>query len=170
MPGKRRVDVHPALQIDEQPRLSAGVSPAELREKVSSVLQQVYSLGEDLKESRGATGTAVYDARRILLALAERVEKARSLAALAARKAEQDGLPAKWVDRIERFAQSMEKLAEEVGLTVHIPAGHPQPGIDDVVQEVDSDDVPRGEIVEVLTEGWLWRGEVLRCSEVTVAR
>lgn len=164
------LDPHPAFAIDETPRFETTLTLDALSASLVALVQRLHEQREELLSSRSAARVAVYDTRALLLGIADRVDKAQGLLRAAQRRGPQEGVPAVWIARIERLERAMAGLAQDAGLIVRRPLGHPQPGVDEIVDTIDSDSVPSGEIVEVLREGLLWRGEVLRRAEVTVAR
>jgi molecular chaperone GrpE (heat shock protein) len=164
------LDPNPAFAIDEAPRLTQPLALDSLSEAIALLLRQNHELRQELMQSRSASSSALYETRALLLAVAERVDQAHNLARAVQRRASAEGMSDTWVGRIERFERAMASLATDAGLTPRRPAGQPQPGVDEVVEIVDGEGIPSGEIVEVVREGLLWRGEVLRRAEVTVAR
>lgn len=164
--------------INERPRASRAASEstgahapiADLRESIETLMRQGHGLRLDLAQQRRAAGETSEELRALLRALGQGIERVMGLAR-AAQRGEQGGeLPARWCKRIERLERDLTMVAQTAGLSFRMPVGRPQPGADEVVDTVDSDTVESGDIVEVLQQGLLFRGEVLRRAEVTVAR
>lgn len=171
MPGKRHRP--PEFEITEQPYPIGDRSNAGANEIWRIVHQEVERLEERVAEADASLRKAneMTDAakRRFLLDLIESVMDNLDRILAAADMVQGDARAQQRFRRFEGIRRQMEQLLARQQV-VPIDVVSAPPGVVEVQDVEERDDLPDGTVVAVNWRGYLWRGEILRKPNVKVAR
>lgn len=75
-----------------------------------------------------------------------------------------------WIEGFQMIYRNLCKRLEELGVTTVDCSSGFNPVYHEALMSVDAPDKASGDIVEVLSKGYLYRGVVIRCAKVSVAK
>ena len=159
----------PEFEIPEAPDRAGGGERPPLKKLVASTLRETRGRLLQLRKQGQELAVLMLETRKVLVEICDLLDKYRGLAALARREQQNARLAPEWVRRVERMREDLGKTLAGHDVAERRPAGRPQPGLDCVVGQEEAPGISPGEIARVVRTGYLWRGEVLRTSEVIVA-
>jgi hypothetical protein len=175
-PREERKPVELEFIVDEAPDPQIQIDPREL---ALGVLQQRLQLQRHLSEKNlsfeGDLRKQSDFLRKLIGVKEERcdsliaAERRRQAAADLDISPEMRAEAAKWLRRTESIQGAIDRVLASYGVTRYKPSGLAAPERDDIRETRVSPGVERGAIVEVLVEGYYWRGELLRPAVVVIA-
>jgi len=120
----------------------------------------------------GHTSVGERDLRQALLSFLEVLDSLDRLVAIAASAAEQPGAePPGWLDQLQTLRKQLLNAFERTGVTFFDCVGQPfDPTRHEAVEVVHRRDVGDDTIVEEITRGCNWQGQLLRFARVVIAR
>jgi molecular chaperone GrpE (heat shock protein) len=75
----------------------------------------------------------------------------------------------KWLQRVQRIHEAYQNVLTRYGVMVCVPSGQAQPERDEIRDAEGGTKLEPGTIIKVLRPAYLWRGQVLRPSQVITA-
>lgn len=112
------------------------------------------------------------DWREILLHFLEVLDSLDRLINIAGAVASQDGIKeGRWLDHLQTLRIQMIEAFTSAGVSFFDTVGKPfNPGRHEAIEAVQRSDVDDYTIIEEITRGCEWQGEILRFAKVIVAR
>ena len=166
---KRRTRRISGFDVDERPRGGPVATVSTLSEAVRGLIRQTYELKLEVREKQHELDVEHQALAGLLRDVSDVRDECRAMIARGRTRGNSEPLSPVWLQRLERLEKLLDRNLRSRQVSERRPAGKPQPGLDEVVDEVAESAVPAGEIVDIVKPGLLWRGSVLRMSQVIVA-
>jgi molecular chaperone GrpE (heat shock protein) len=171
-----REELPDVFQVSERPLPLCAWKADEDAGGLQAVEDEVRGLVRQLSEARFALGEqekrAAEDVRRMLLAVIEVLDAfQRVFAGIEAKQDEVNPQMKKWVGNFRAVSRQLRAVLIDRDVTEidNLDQGF-DPRWHKIVETVQDPSRPDGTIVEEVQKGYLWRGEVLRKTDVVVVR